>query len=76
MYPPVFAVSRRLTRPMVVEGVELLPETDLAIAIYAMHHNPAVWGEDHMEFKPERFTLENMNKMDSYAYCPFSAGTR
>ena len=76
LYSPVPGISRKLTQPLTLEGVELLPGTAVVIGLYAMHHNPAVWGDDHMEYKPERFLPENMANMDSYAYCPFAAGPR
>ena len=76
LHSPVPAVIRRLTKPLEIEGVELLPDTAVYISFYAMHHNPLVWGEDHMEYKPDRFLQENISKMDSYAFCPFAAGPR
>ena len=76
LYTPVPAVARRLTKPLEMEGVELLPDTNVVIGFYAMHHNPLVWGEDHMDYKPDRFLQENISKMDSYAFCPFAAGPR
>ena len=29
-----------------------------------------------MEYKPDRFLLENISKMDTFAFIPFSAGAR
>lgn len=40
------------------------------------HHNKKVWGEDADEFRPERFTKEECDKRDSFAFIPFSAGAR
>ena len=76
LYSPVPTVGRMLTKPLELDGVELLPSTTVQISFYAMHHNPKVWGEDHMEYKPDRFLPENISKMDSYAFCPFAAGSR
>ena len=69
-------MSRQLTKPLTLEGQELLPGTSIWINMYLLHHNFSVWGDDHMDFKPDRFLPENFTKMDSYAYCPFSAGSR
>ena len=56
----------------------MLPVTTLLSCPFtdALHHNPAVWGDDHMEYKPDRFLPENVENMDSHAFCPFSAGSR
>jgi cytochrome P450 len=34
------------------------------------------WGDDVMEFKPDRFREENISKVHPYAYIPFSGGQR
>ncbi|XP_038050777.1 leukotriene-B4 omega-hydroxylase 3-like [Patiria miniata] len=75
MYSAVL-LSRTLTAPLNVDGVTLLPGTLVAFNIYQLHHNPTVWGDDHMEFKPSRFLPENFAKIDPFGYLPFSAGPR
>lgn len=35
-----------------------------------------IWGQDADEFKPERFTKENFEKIHPFAYSPFSRGPR
>ncbi|XP_038070123.1 cytochrome P450 4F22-like isoform X2 [Patiria miniata] len=69
-------VSRVLTAPYTIDGVTLPVGTMLGISIHQLHHNPSVWGEDHMEFKPSRFLPENLAKMDPFAFLSFSAGSR
>ncbi|XP_022102018.1 cytochrome P450 4F12-like [Acanthaster planci] len=76
MYPPAVLLSRTLTAPYDVDGVILPPGTLVAFNTYQLHHNPTVWGEDHMDFKPSRFLPENFTKMDPFSYVPFSAGPR
>lgn len=75
-HPPVPFIVRELETPLKVNDVTLLPGTIIDINIYGVHHNELVWGEDHMEYKPERFESEEARKMDSYAFIPFSAGPR
>jgi len=45
--PAVPFVSRELTAPLTVEGVTLLAGTIVVTCINEVHHNPAVWGDDH-----------------------------
>ncbi|MCJ1440384.1 MAG: hypothetical protein MMC23_000867 [Stictis urceolatum] len=41
-------------------------------AIYVMHRNPAIWGEDADEFKPERW----VGRKPGWEYLPFNGGPR
>ena len=56
MFPPVPGISRQLNSEVVIEGVTLLPGTRVSTAIYAMHHNPKVWGDDHFVSMPLQST--------------------
>ena len=76
LYSPVHNVFRELQTPMEMDGLTLLSGTVVKVNIFQLHHNHLVWGSDHEEFRPERFTPENMEGMDSYAFLPFSAGPR
>lgn len=49
---------------------------NLILRIIDIHRNPAIWGEDANEFKPERFLPENFDSIHQYAFIPFSAGAR
>lgn len=39
-----------------------------------VHLDKSIWGDDALEFKPERFSDENMESIHPYAYFPFSKG--
>jgi cytochrome P450 family 313 len=41
-----------------------------------LHTNKAYWGDDAMDFKPDRFSPESISKVHPYAYIPFSGGQR
>ncbi|XP_022103428.1 cytochrome P450 4F1-like [Acanthaster planci] len=69
-------VTRTVTVPYKVEGVTIPAGSTVFLGIHQLHHNPSVWGHDHMEFKPSRFLPENFSQMDPFAYMPFSAGAR
>lgn len=46
------------------------------IPTFEIHRDKSIWGEDALEFKPERFEPENFTKIPHYAYIPFSSGPR
>ncbi|XP_041461262.1 leukotriene-B4 omega-hydroxylase 3-like [Lytechinus variegatus] len=70
------APGRLLTEPLVVDGLTVPAGTEITIYTYQLHHNPDVWGDDLMEFKPSRFDRENVESRDAFAFIPFSAGAR
>ncbi|XP_078699297.1 cytochrome P450 4A25-like [Branchiostoma floridae x Branchiostoma belcheri] len=76
LYPPVPIVGRKITREFEFMGHRLPAGAELNVNVWCLHHNPAVWGEDFMDYKPDRFLSENMKNMDPYAFIPFSAGPR
>ncbi|XP_071505751.1 ultra-long-chain fatty acid omega-hydroxylase-like [Diadema antillarum] len=68
--------SRVLREPLKVNGFTIPAGTNVMVNLYQVHHNPDVWGDDHMDFKPERFERANVEKRDPFAFVPFSAGAR
>ena len=76
MYPPVPLICRELKSPLVIDGTHIPSGAFVDVPIWNLHHNPTVWGEDHMEYNPERFSTENISKIDPFAFIPFSAGPR
>lgn len=76
LHSPVPGIMRVNLSPIEIDNHVIPAESNIAISINSLHHNPAVWGEDHMTFKPERFTKENVEKRNPFAFCPFSAGPR
>lgn len=75
LFTTVPMISRRLTRPFVIDGKLLPAGMTVSINIYAMHHNPDVWQEPE-EFLPSRFLSDDPNPKNPYMYIPFSAGPR
>ncbi|XP_022097114.1 cytochrome P450 4F4-like isoform X2 [Acanthaster planci] len=75
MYPPVPFIMRVLERDVEIDGKILPAGTNLDMAIYCLHHNPQVW-TDHMTFDPDRFSPDNIQKIDPFSYLPFAAGPR
>ena len=76
LHPPVFIITRQSSKQVNIRN-DIIPKgTVMNINIYNTHHNPKVWGDDHMTYDPDRFLPDNMAKMDPYAFIPFSAGPR
>ncbi|XP_052819369.1 leukotriene-B4 omega-hydroxylase 3-like [Mya arenaria] len=76
LHAPVAIVGRETTKPFPIADIVCPPGTNVMINIWMLHHNVEVWGEDHMDFRPDRFTKEACAKMDPYQYVPFSGGPR
>eukprot|EP00058_Branchiostoma_floridae_P016608 XP_002602096.1 hypothetical protein BRAFLDRAFT_61250 [Branchiostoma floridae] len=76
LHCPVPIIGRQISAPIEVEGKMLEVGTITDVNIWNIHHNPTVWGDNHMEYDPSRFLPENMKDKDPYAFIPFSAGPR
>lgn len=76
LHSPVAIVGRVTTKPFDLGDTVLPAGTSVIINIWALHHNEHVWGPDHMEYKPERFSKDNVTEMDPYQFVPFSGGPR
>ena len=48
MHAPVPGITREISRPVTIDGITFPKFSRLSVSIYALHHNPHVWGEDHM----------------------------
>ncbi|KAJ7078781.1 cytochrome P450 [Mycena epipterygia] len=69
LYPPITAMTRNATQDCVlplsapitgvdgrvIDAITVPKGTEVYIAIAAANHNKAIWGEDALEFKPERW---------------------
>ena len=75
LHVPVPFIARMTTKPVTIDGYTVPAGTLCSCHLWNLHHNPDVW-EDPDEYKPERFSKENIASMDSFAFLPFSAGPR
>ena len=69
-------VARETSNEVNLSGYTIPKETVLVICAHQMHRNPKFWGLDANEFKPERFSPENIKNINPHAYVPFSGGRR
>lgn len=84
MYPPLSLNSRSASRTTTIprgggkDGTSpLLVKKGQTVnySVYALHRDPAFWGEDSMVFNPDRW-LEERTLHIGWAYLPFGGGPR
>ena len=81
LYPPAIFIERTASADVQLttnEGtvLELKAGEVVHIPVWSLHRDPAYWGEDAGEFKPERFLENSSAALKNAAYLPFGAGSR
>lgn len=73
--PPAAGVGRMAVQDIAVDGYRVEAGTLLAVGIYALHRDPAIW-PDPLVFDPDRFSPENSKNRDRWHFVPFAGGAR
>lgn len=76
LMPLIFILTRVVTKSLKLKKYTLPAGTELVIPILKNHIDGKIWGDDALEFRPERFRRESFEKIHPYAYLPFSGGHR
>ncbi|XP_047978036.1 cytochrome P450 CYP749A22-like [Salvia hispanica] len=78
LYPPVLTMTRKVAKETKLGQLCVFPNTNIFISVLALHHNPEIWGNDVLLFKPERFAqgVAKATNNNGAAFLPFGMGTR
>ncbi|XVE58531.1 hypothetical protein DITRI_Ditri04bG0176700 [Diplodiscus trichospermus] len=78
LYSPGPNVQRQARQDIKVDNLVIPNGTNMWIDIVAMHHDPATWGDDVYEFRPERFRDDPLYGGCKYkmGFLPFGLGGR
>ncbi|KAK4741562.1 hypothetical protein SAY87_025150 [Trapa incisa] len=78
LYPPIpLLIFRRATQDVAVDGYDVFAGTIVITNAWAIGRDPASWGSDADEFKPERFVDSPVDyKGQDFELIPFGAGRR
>ncbi|XP_057983407.1 alkane hydroxylase MAH1-like [Malania oleifera] len=79
LFPPVPILQKAAAQPDVLpSGHRLDTNAKILVMLYSMGRMEEIWGEDCLEFKPERWVLEGggIKHEPSYKFIAFNAGPR
>ncbi|KAM6583577.1 hypothetical protein CsatB_010579 [Cannabis sativa] len=78
LYPPVIAQYQHAYKETKIGHITIPAGVDLNLPTLLLHHDPALWGDDAEEFKPERFSegISKAGKDNQLAFFPFGWGPR
>jgi cytochrome P450 len=77
LMPTLPMVMRQTLEDFEIEPGLVIPKgTCLLINFFVIFRRKDIWGEDAGEFKPERFSDDNLTTRQQLAYFPFSSGPR
>lgn len=74
LYPPAVALMRQASQKVKLGSLDIPADTQLYIAMTAVHHNIEIWGDDVNNFNPQRFAEPRKHAASSFF--PFGLGPR
>nr|XP_051213261.1 cytochrome P450 CYP72A616-like [Lolium perenne] len=78
LYPPAVTMNRKTSKETQIGGITYPADIVLEMPIILLHHSPDLWGDDVLEFKPERFAegISKATKDGQPGFFPFGWGPR
>ncbi|KAK3341493.1 cytochrome P450 [Lasiosphaeria hispida] len=74
---PIPVINRHAKQTTLLGGkYKVTPQDAIVCNLKGLHNDPAVWGEDCREFKPERFLNGGWEALPANAWKPFGSGVR
>lgn len=75
LYPPAWGLPREAIEDDSINGYLIKKKVPIALSQYMTHRHPEFW-EKPLEFYPEHFSKDLVEKRHKFAYFPFGAGSR
>ncbi|XP_053332465.1 cytochrome P450 3A30-like [Clarias gariepinus] len=75
LYPVAVRLERVCKKTVEISGITIPKDSVVMVPTYALHRDPEYW-PDPETFNPDRFTQENKESIEPYAYMPFGLGPR
>ncbi|KAH6816899.1 cytochrome P450 [Perilla frutescens var. frutescens] len=73
LYPPAVALMRQASDNVKLGSLDIPADTEMYIAMTAVHHDTEIWGDDANEFNPSRFSERRKHPA---SFFPFGLGPR
>uniref|UniRef100_K1QU45 Cytochrome P450 3A11 n=1 Tax=Magallana gigas TaxID=29159 RepID=K1QU45_MAGGI len=75
LFPPFLRFNRSTNKESLINGITIPKGLDVAVSVYAVHHNSNVWDEPE-KFDPDRFSEEKLTPSQKSHFLPFGLGPR
>lgn len=76
LLPPVPLIGRETLGDLELSELVVPQGVTLVVNFFNLHRRKDIWGENAVEFNPERFLPDNGSKRHSHSFLPFSGGAR